>query len=169
MNIKSKIAGIFMVALLCLASACSKKASPVQPVSADPLNRVSKTPPSLLHFLHKTFRVGEYTKYDFEVPAHATAPKLQGNFKSFLPGTKPESASEAANVDFMLMNADEFDAFVHSRGAMVRYSISAAHDQTIDYALPPTFENPVKYYVVFRNSSDPKQARMVAADFSVSF
>ena len=169
MNINSKIAGILSLAFLCLACACSKKASPPA-VSQDPLNRVRNAPAvPPKHFLHKTFRVGTYTNFPFEVPAHATNPKLQGSFKSFLPGSNPDSASDAANVDFMLMNSEQFDAFAHDRGGMAPYSISAAHDQSVDYALPATLEEPTKYYVVFRNSGDPKQARMVLADFTVSF
>jgi len=169
MNINLRICGIFIVLLVFGTTACSKKASP-QKASPDPLNRVPNTaaqPPK--HFLHKTFRVATYTNFEFEVPAHAASPKLQGNFKSFLPGTKAEAASDAANVDFMLMNAEEFDSFVHDRGILVPYSISDAHDQEVDYALPPTLEQPTKYYVVFRNSADPKQARMVLADMTVSF
>lgn len=166
-TMKIKIACILTMGLLVLG-ACSKKETPKS--NNDPLNRVRSAPQQApKHFLHKTFKVATYVRFPFDVPAHSINPKLQGSFKSYLPDKGPDSAGDASNVDFLLMNAEEFDDFMHSRNGAVRYSIGAAHSQDVDYALPATLEEPVKYFLVFRNAANGGPERMVDADFTISF
>jgi hypothetical protein len=164
---KMKVTCILTMGLLLLC-ACSKKEAHKR--NKDPLNQVSSAPAEApRHFLHKSFKVDTYVKFPFDVPAHAFNPKLQGSFKSYLAGKSPDSGDDSSNVDFLLMNAEEFDDFAHNRSSAVRYSIGAAHRQDVDYSLPATLEDPVKYFIVFRNSGVNAPPRMVDADFTLSF
>ena len=165
---KMKAASILVIGLFVIGSGCTKAAPPAQK-TPDLLNRVNSGPPiPPKNFLHKTFKVAKYTQFDFEVPPNSVNPKLQGSFKSYLPGSTPDSGSDASSVDFLLMNAEEFDDFAKGKGDVVRYSISAAHSQDVDYSLPTALGDPVKYYVVFRNPGGAK-VKMVEADLTVSF
>jgi hypothetical protein len=165
---KMKVTCILTMGLLLLC-ACSKKQSSKRG-NNDPLNQVRSAPSEpARHFLHKTFKVDTFVKFPFDVPAHAFNPKLRGSFKSYLAGKSSDSGDDSSNVDFLLMNAEEFDDFAHNRSSAVRYSIGAAHRQDVDYSLPATLEDPVKYFIVFRNSSANAPPRMVDADFTLSF
>jgi hypothetical protein len=165
---KIKVTCLLTAAVL-LSTACSRKEAPKR-ANNDPLNQVRSGPAEPpRHFLHKTFKVATYVKFPFDVPSHAFNPKLQGSFKSYPAGKSPEAGDDSSNVDFLLMNAEEFDDFVHNRSSAVRYSIGAAHSQDVDYALPATLEEPVKYFIVFRNSASNGPPRMVDADFTISF
>jgi hypothetical protein len=165
---KIKIVCILTMGLL-LLGACSKKNEP-RKSNDDPLNRVRSAPPAPPnHFLHKTFKVATNVRFPFDVPAHSINPKLQGSFKSYLLNKSSGRGDDSANVDFLLMNAEEYDDFAHGRNSAVRYSIGGAHSQDVDYALPATLEDPVKYFIVFRNAANGGPERMVDADFTISF
>ena len=156
--------------LLLLLCACSKKDASRKRSNHDPLNQVRSAPSEpARHFLHKTFKVATYVQFPFDVPARAFNPKLQGSFKAYPQGKSPDAGDDSSNVDFLLLNAEEFDDFTHHRSGAVRYSIGAAHRQDVDYALPATMEDPVKYFIVFRNSTPNGPPRMVDADFTISF
>jgi len=164
---KTKVACLLTLGLLLLV-ACAKKEPPKR--NTDPLNQVRSAPSEApRRFLHKTFKVATYVRFPFDVPAYSINPKLQGSFKSYPEGKNADSASDASNVDFLLMNAEEFDDFVHNRNGAVRYSIGAAHSQDVDYALPATLEGSVKYFIVFRNAATNGPPRTVDADFTISF
>jgi len=162
---KSFVAAALAFALV-LACACKKQAPKEDTTYVDPLNRVESAPKTAsLSLVHGTFKVSRYTKFEFEVPAHSATPKLQGNFE--VPGNGEEAADQN-KIDFLVMTLDEFDDFSRGRSGTASYSVTEAHAQSIDYALPSTLDSSGKYYVVFRN---PAKGRTVSvtADLSVSF
>jgi len=161
-----------LILSMCLAiSACNTKSGQAPATqSPDALNRVEHAPPAPPNnFLHKNFKLTNYAKFEFEVPAHIAAPKLQGSFKSSLPGESDDGFSAAANIDMLLLKPEEFEAFTHGRGGAPSYSITGVHSQDVDYILPATMEEPQKYYLVFQNPSSKGPAKSVEADFTATF
>ena len=160
------------LALLAAALACTRQ----QPVSSskeniNPLNRADSTRMEPIHFLHKTFSVKKYAQFSFEVPPHSAIPHLHGTFRTFVsqPGQDPLS-DDTTNVDFLLLNADQYDDFVHGRGdGTALYSTEPTHDHEVDFVLSPSRDTPDKYYVVFRNSAGGTPVKSVQADFTLSF
>jgi hypothetical protein len=157
--------------VLALTFASCTRTPPPETATEDPLNRIQRTPlPAPKNFLHKTFKVDRYVKFEFEVPAHSVSPKLQGTFQSFTTNEDNEKTSDdAANVDLLILSPEELDDFVRGRPASPRWAVSASHGQTVDYALPPTLEDPQKYYLVFQNASRKGPAKSVEADFTAYF
>ena len=171
-RVLSSIILAFALAFLVAALACTRR----QPVSSakedvDPLNRADATRMEPIHFLHKTFSVKKYTPFNFEVPPHAAIPHLHGTFRAFVsqPGQDPLS-DDTTNVDFLLLNGDQYDDFVHGRGdGTALHSTEPTHDHEVDFILPPSHDAPEKYYVVFRNSPGGAVVKSVQADFTLSF
>jgi len=136
----------------------------------DPLNRANSTRIEPRHFLHKTFSVKKHAEFVVEVPPHAAIPHLQGSFRSFIsqPGAEP-IIDETADVDCLVLNADQYDAFTHGRSeGTALYSTGPTHNHEVDYHLPPTHEASDRYYVVFRRVG-ASPIRSVEADFTLSF
>jgi len=154
-------------ALLTVAIACNKpQRQPEQTLS--PLDRANSTRTKPENFLHKTFPVKKYAQFEFEVPPHSAIPRLTGTFKSFINRKGDEKLSDdTTNVSFLLMNADQFSDFSHGNitGTAV-YATEPTHNHEVDFLIPPTLQDPVKYYVVFRNSGGVKY---VEADFTLTF
>ena len=48
-------------------------------------------------------------------------------------------------------------------------STQNTHEQQIDWALPSSFENPRKYYLVFNNGTGKPKTKLVDADLTLSF
>lgn len=159
------------VVLICLGmSACNKVNTASGTQTPDALHRIEHAPPvPPNHFLHKTFKLSNYAKFEFEVPPHIGAPRLQGSFKSFLPGESSDGFGERANIDMLLMKPEDFEEFSHGRGGAPSYSITGVHSQDVDYLLPATMEQPQKYYLVFQNTSPKGPIKSVEADFTASF
>lgn len=118
--------------------------------------------------LHKTFAVANVVDLPFEIPPHATNPQLRGTYRSFV---KPSGAptTDEADVDFFLMNERQFSDLVRGRPAEALFDAEGAHDQELETSLPPTFGQPVKYYLVFRNSAAGSGTKIVQADFRIDF
>ena len=135
----------------------------------NPLDRVDSTRFRSQNFLHKTFPVRKFTPFEFEVPPHTAIPRLTGTFKSAAPG-RGEAGDDRNNVVFLLMNAEQFSDFSHGRmTGEALYSTEPTHNQEVDFLLPPTQQNPEKYYVVFRNAGGGVAVKYVQADFSLTF
>ena len=157
-------------ALVFTLGGCSKS-TPPQKETLNPLNRADSTRVKPVHFLHKTFPVKKYVQLEFEVPIHSVIPRLRGTFKSFVrrPGDDDRS-DESADVDFLLMESEQFSDFSHGQGdGTALYSVDPTHDQEVEFLLPPTQDEPKKYYLVFRNSPGGAAVKYVAADFSLTF
>lgn len=166
-----KLCSFCLITLMCLViAACNKTSTTSVRQSPDALNRVEHAPPvPPINFVHKTFKLTDYADFEFEVPAHIAAPKLQGSFKSSLPGQSSDGFSDAANIDMLVMKPEDFEEFTRHRGGAPSYSITGVHSQDVDYILPATLEQPQKYYLVFQNPSPKGPAKSVEADFTAIF
>jgi hypothetical protein len=135
------------------------------------LDRVDTKRVEPIHFLHKTFPLKKYVPFEFEVPPHSSIPRLHGTFKSFVRRTGGEDLSdESTDVDFILMNPDQFQDFLRSRGGgTALHSVEASHDHEVEFLLSPTEDTPEKYYIVFSNSPGGAALKYVQADFTLSF
>jgi hypothetical protein len=117
--------------------------------------------------LHRTFSVSSAASYGFVIPAHAAIPQLHGTFRSFV-HPSGRSQDQSADIGFLLLNQEQYDSFSHGHPSDALASIDASHNQDVNFGLPASLNQPLKYYLVFRNlpHGGPK---VVQADFSVSF
>ena len=159
---------LFVLALILVLGGCSK---PPAKQTLNPLDRVDATRAKPVNFLHKTFSVKKYAQFEFQVPIHSVIPRLHGTFKSFVQRPGEDSLSDdSADVDFLLMNPEQFAEFSHGHGdGTAMYTVDPTHDHEVEFLLPPTQEEPEKYYVVFRNSPGGAALKYVEADFSLTF
>lgn len=119
--------------------------------------------------LHKTFAVATTVKFPFEVPAHATSPQLHGSYRSFLRPSGDASADDDPNIEFLLMNQQQYEDFARGRQADVLYFVESSHSQQVNFELAPTYDKPAQYCLVFRNRTGGTAKKVVQADFSVDF
>jgi len=119
--------------------------------------------------LHQTFGVAHIVDLPFEVPAHAATPQLRGTYHSFLKQAGAQSSEAAADVEFLVLNEQQFGEFLNGRAGEAVFSAEDAHDQEVNTALPPTVDHPAKYYLVFRNNSHGPAKKLVQADFRIDF
>ena len=121
-----------------------------------------------LTVLKEKFRLSTVVDVPFEVPAHASMPQLHGSFRSFIqPNGKPSSDTQA-EVDFRLLNEEEFSAFVSGKPGDALFSADATHDQEVNASLPPTLNKAAKYHLVFVNDSRATK-KVVQPDFRIDF
>jgi hypothetical protein len=154
----------------------TRPAQPASPVSQRPgaLDRVGESPVGTSNaILHQTFRVAGIVNLPFAVPAHAANPQLRGTYRSFLKAggkqTEAEASDAAANVDFLVLNEQQYSDYLNGRGGEAIFSVEDAHNQEVNMGLPPTLGQPAKYYLVFRNNSRTAAKTVVQADFRVDF
>jgi hypothetical protein len=119
--------------------------------------------------LQKTFAVAGAMQLPFQVPAHAYNPQLHGTFRSFLQGGKPEMDADKANVEFLLLNDQEYNDLVSGHPSDAVFSAEDAHDQEVNANLPPTLDKPMTYHLVFRNSAHIGPKKLVQADFRMDY
>ena len=155
------------VVLLLAASACEQKAAapapaPVhyEPVAPSPVGTDQNV-------LQKTFTLKTSVAFPFEIPARAVRPHLHGLYTSFVGDVHGESGG-AANVDFLVLNEDQYGDFQHGRPSEALFSVEASHNQAVNFDLPASMDQPVKYYLVFRGSSGDSK-KTVEANFKVDF
>jgi hypothetical protein len=120
-----------------------------------------------LDVLHKKFAIRRVAHVRFEIPPHALTPKFCGTFQSLVGGEASREAS--ANVDFMLMNEEQYADFAAGRDPEALYVADTIHFRDITVDLSPSNEKPVSYYLVFRNSPGGADSKTVKADFRVDF
>lgn len=154
--------------LLLAAPACQKK----QP-SLERLPQMDRATPSspagtVQTVLRKTFTLKGSATFPFEIPAHAVQPHLHGIFQSFVNDVRGQS-DEAANLDLLVLNQDQYDQFSHGRPGETLFSAAASHNQAINFDLPASLDQPVKYYLVFRSTSEGGPKKVVEANFRVDF
>lgn len=144
---------------------------PPAAVSATPHAADHVTVSAPLHpenFLHGTFPVSDYVRFEFEVPRYVKSPRLYGRFRSSR--AMPEvdlKPAENARMEVLLLTAEELQAFLQRKHCTATRAAGPAASQSIDWALSATSREPRKYYLIFRNP-DPGQGRQVEADFTVS-
>ncbi len=140
------------------------------PSSERPLNpadRVGDSPVGTSRpLLKKTFTVAKAVDLPFEIPPHAANPQLKGTYHSFIQrgGTRDE-----ADVEFLLMNQKQYEDLLAGHPADAQFSAEGSHNQEVNTNMPPTLDQPVKYYLVFRNDARGVAKVSVQADFRVDF
>ncbi len=120
--------------------------------------------------LHRTFNVARIVDLPFDLPAHASTPKLRGTYRSFLPHNGAEQGGvDDAGVEFLLLNEQQFADLIDGRPGNALFSADDASNGEVNFTMPPTFGKPAKYHLVFRNSSPSSGKRAVQADFRIDF
>jgi hypothetical protein len=118
--------------------------------------------------LQKTFSLKASVTFPFEIPAHAVRPHLHGIFESFV-GQVHGASDDTANIDFLILNQEQQADSAANRASEAMFSVEASHNQAVNFDLPPSMNQPVTYYLVFRNSGGSKGSKMVEASFRVDF
>ena len=123
--------------------------------------------------LHQTFGVRDIVQLPFEVPAHAATPQLLGNYRSFLERAGAQTSDQEADIEVLVLNEQQYGDFLSGHPSESAFSAEDAHDQDVNTELPPTFGQPAKYHLVFRNNSrnnaHAKGKKFVQADFRIDF
>src|ERR1700680_4342413 len=118
--------------------------------------------------LQKTFNLKISATFPFEIPAHAVRPHLHGIFQSFA-GQVHGASDDTANIDFFILTQEQEADSASSRANEALFSVEASHNQAVNFDLPPSMNQPVKYYLVFRNPGGGKSGKAVEATFRVDF
>jgi hypothetical protein len=169
MNHKKRFRLLLLAVLIPTLTACQKKKPPAEEQPA-PAERVAPSPVGTTQtILHKTFPVTTSANFSFEVPARAAMPRLHGTYKSFVAQLAVQSSDTEANVDFLILNEDQYADFTQGHAGEALFSADASHDQDVNLGLPPSQDQPKKYYLVFRNTPPGAPKKLVQADFTVDF
>jgi hypothetical protein len=156
-----------LLAAFLFATACNQQARPAAKALL-PMDRVNPSPAGTTQVvLEKTFAVKGTASFPFQVPAHAVRPHLHGSFASFL-GEADGTSDDTANVDFMIVNENQYEDLHSNRPSEALMSADASHNQEVNFYLPASRDNIVKYYLVFRGS-DAGKGKVVQANFSVDY
>ena len=113
--------------------------------------------------VHGRLSVTTYQTLTFELPAHKRGGHVEGTFRCVETGNAGRGA-----VEVLLMNEEEFARFGRDETERSTFWVSPAGNRDIDWDLKPTFGEPEKYYLVFRNASRRRGAAVVEADFVVT-
>jgi hypothetical protein len=142
-----------------------------QPKPEDtPTAMVQSVIPPEQHVVQKTFSVQKYQSFELTIPEHCLHPRLHGDFKTFHYGEQGNRANDdAANVDLLLLDEQQFNDFIHGPGEETTRSAQNTHDQVIDWALPATFGNPRKFFLVFNNATGKPKIKIIDANLTLSF
>jgi len=152
-----------------------KTEEPAPPQKPSPSDFIAPSPVGTsIAIVHKTFAVTSPAKFPFEIPPHAANPQLHGTYRSFVKqsgvqSSRVESSDGDADVDLLLMNDQQYSDFLGGHPADTVYSVNASHAQDVRFGLPATFDRPMQYYLIFRNSSSGPGKKFVQADFRVDF
>jgi hypothetical protein len=160
---------IFVLGMVLFStSACEKKKAP-RP--EEPAVHRDAPPPvaSTQTILHKTFAVSTSVKFTFEIPPHVALPHVHGTYKSFVQELGVQGNDDGANVDFFILNEDQYADFAGGHAGEALFSADAAHNQDVDFSLPASQDQPRKYYLVFRSSPGGAAKKLVQADFTLDF
>jgi hypothetical protein len=159
-----------LCALLLLLAACTN--SQPAPQSTTTVNRFDHVDSAHLqpvHFLHKVFPVKKTVSFEFQVPAHTAIPRLYGTFRAFVLRSGQDSLSDnSTNVEFLIMNADQFSDFSRGVDGTAIYTVNPTHDHEVDFLLPPTQDDSATYHITFRNSPGGAAVKQVQADFALN-
>ncbi len=161
------LAALIAIFLL-VDEACTKEPPP--PVSTiAPSDRVAPSPVGTTQtVLQKTFNLKASATFPFEIPAHAAQPHLHGVFESFV-GRVHGASDDTANIDFLILNQEQQTDSASNRASEALFTVEASHNQAVNFDLPPSLNQPVKYYLVFRNPGGSQGSKVVEASFRVDF
>lgn len=119
--------------------------------------------------LHKTFAVTRVVNFSFEIPPYAARAQLHGRYRSYVTQLGIDEDEDLANIDFLILTAEQYADFVRGGGSEAVFSADASHDQNVNFGFPPTQDHPQKYYLVFQNTPGGPAKKLVEADFTVEF
>jgi hypothetical protein len=119
--------------------------------------------------LHKTFAISDAMDFPFEIPPHAATPNLRGTFRSFVQKPGAISRQDSADVDFLILDEEQYADFTAGRPGEALFSAETTHNQNVNFRLPVSQSLPQKYHLIFRNASRSSGKKLVEADFTVSF
>lgn len=158
-----------VVALVLTSLGCQKKKSPAPTEEVAAIDRAGPSPSGSQNVLQKTFAVRTSEVFPFEIPANAAMPRLSGSYKSFVTKLGIQSSEDSANVDFLALTEDQYVSFVRDGSVDALFTAPASHDQNVDLSLPPSINQPRKFYLIFRNAPGGDPKKIVKADLSVNF
>jgi hypothetical protein len=161
---------IAITVLLCMGAGCTKKDTPpaAQTVPLDQVVPSTAGPTQPQVILEKTFSLKTSATFPFQIPSHAARPHLHGIFQSFV-GKAGGASDDAANIEFVILNEDQQANVASDRPSEALFSVEASHNQAVNFDLPPSMNQPVKYYLVFHNAQGSKSNKVVEANFRVDF
>ena len=142
----------------------SKK--PKTPWQAQPMDHIFADAEMPQKYLHAHFALNKWAQFRFVIPPHIVTAKLHGNFHAFVKHGNDDHSGRPANIDLLLMNAEQFDDYIHRRSADTTFELEAA-DQAVNFALPGAHDQPEEYHLVFRDP-EPRANLFVTADFTVN-
>jgi hypothetical protein len=158
-----------MMLFLLAGMACNKQQAPAPVSTVLPSDRVAPTPVGTTqNVLQKTFTLNRSTEFEFQIPPHAAMPHLHGIFESFA-GQMHGASDESANIDFLILNQEEHDDYANNRSSETMFAVEASHNQAVNFDLPASLNQPVKYYLVFRNSEGSKSSKVIEANFRIDY
>jgi hypothetical protein len=159
---------VLLGALLASGAACTKE----QPKPAStilPSDRVAPSPVGTSkNILQKTFTLKTSAEFPFDIPAHAVQPHLHGLFESFV-GQVHGASDASANIDFLVLNEAQHADLLGNHPSEALFTAEDSHNQAVNFDLPASTNQPVKYYLVFRNAEGSKGSKVVEANFRVDF
>jgi hypothetical protein len=161
-----------------LAGPLAKYMSKQGPVAVEKVHAVAYKPVASDHvggsvvgtsipILNDKFHVSVIVDLPFDVPPHAATPQLRGNFRSFFQASGKPTSDTDADVEFHVLNDQEFSNFLNGKPSEALFSADATHNQAVNASLLPTLNQPATYHLVFLNESRKK--KVVQADFHVDF
>jgi hypothetical protein len=129
-----------------------------------PMDHASSTVPLADKYLRANFPLNKSAQFTFVIPPHTVSPRLHGSFQSSIRHTSGEPKD--AEIELMLLNAQQYDDFIHGRPEESTFELEAA-SRTVDFLLPAAHDQPQEYHLVFR---DPAQRPklFVKAEFAVN-
>jgi hypothetical protein len=159
---------LLIAALVFSANACQKqKVTRVEETPAS--DHVNPSPAGTSQTIfQKTFTLKSSATFPFEIQAHAVRPHLHGIFESFVREMHGAS-DDMANVNFLILNTDQYGDLVGNRPSEALFSVEASHNQSVNVDLPASMDQPVKYYLIFRNIAGSSPSKVVRADFHVDY
>lgn len=154
--------------LLCTAVACDKKE--VTPAThGSPSDLIShQNTATTLPVLSKTFTLKSSETFPFEIPPHSSQPHLHGIFQTFA-GKAHGPSDDSANIEFEVQNEEQKSEADANHPSESLLSVEASHNQSVNLDLPPSMDQPVKYYLVFHNAQGSNGNKVVEANFRVDF
>jgi len=120
---------------------------------------------STVPILRKRFTVRSAVQVAFQVPAHASTPRLRGTFQS---SARPGGDADAP-VEVLVLSDQQYSEFVSQRAGDAAFQAEDAPAADINAQLPPTFNQPARYHLIFRNNSRGNGKKFVRADFRMEF
>jgi hypothetical protein len=140
---------------------------PQTSIAPQKMDHVFAAPADPERYLSATFPLKKAAQFTFVIPPHTVSPRLKGSFRSFVKHTGDDPSGQPADIDLVLMNAQQFDDFVHHRSAEATFELESSSSRTVEFLLPSAHDQPQEYHLVFRDHSI-RTNLFVKADFVVN-